>query len=122
LVVFSALDIHGENPDVDQLHHSGYNIYSLNGKLLKRVYNRIGTHIGDPATVPLAPGKYKITAAAAAFGAVTVPIVIQPGKATFVHLDGSELSTGTQTATSRLVRLPDGLIIGWEAEEDSPSK
>lgn len=98
--------------------HSGYKIYSLEGKALKYVDNRVHTFSGDPATVSLPPGKYKVVARAATFGMVTVAVVIEAGKTTFVHLDGSELASGQQGSASELVRLPDGLIIGWRAKEN----
>lgn len=117
-MVYSGLDIGGGESGYDQNHHSDYRIYSLDGKLLKYVSNKVSAITEDPATVSLPPGKYNAVAKAAAFGMVTVPIVIKAGKTTFVHLDGSELTGGQQTPTNDFVCLPDGLVIGWRAEEN----
>ena len=121
LVVYTAFDIHGGTTDIDQLYHSNYRIYSTDGKLLKHVYNKVRTYIEDPATVSLPAGKYQVEATAAAFGPVTVPVVIEPGKTTFVHLDGSEL-TGAQASAGNFVSLPDGLVIGWCAKDETETK
>jgi hypothetical protein len=121
LVVYSALDF-GMPGDAEMVsHHSGYQIYSADGRRFKYVNNRIGTYREDPATVSLPPGHYKIRARAAAFGSVTANVVVEAGKTTFIHLDGSELS-GAQTPTSRFVSLPDGLIIGWQAKDNGETK
>jgi hypothetical protein len=122
LVVYSALDF-GMPGDAERVsYHSGYQIYSAAGRRFKYVNNRVGTYIEDPVTVGLLPGLYKVRARAAAFGFVTTSVVIEAGMTTFIHLDGSELSSGTQTPASRLVRLPDGLIIGWQAKESGETK
>jgi hypothetical protein len=122
LVVYSALDF-GTPSDPERVsHHSDYQIYSADGRRFKYVNNRIGTYIEDPATVGLPPGLYKVRARAAAFGFVTTSVVIEAGKTTFIHLDGSELSSGIQTPASRIVRLPDGLIMGWQAKESREAK
>src|SRR6266536_5332327 len=104
LTVYSALDIGTPGEAENVSYHSGYKIYSLDGKMLKYVNNRVGlTYIEDPATVSLLPGRYNVVARAAAFGTVTVPVVIEAGKTTFVHLDGSELNSGRQTSASGFV-------------------
>jgi len=122
LAVYSALDT-GFSSDPDaSTHHSDYRIYSADGKQLKYVHNWVGTFIEDPAVVSLAPGRYNVVARAAASGTVTVPIVIEAGKTTSVHLDGSKLADGRKTSDSALVRLPDGWIVGWRAKENEELK
>ena len=122
LVVYSALDI-GTPGDSDYArYHSGYRIYSADGKSLRWVNNRVRTSSEDPEVVSLPPGRYRVLARAAAFGTVTVPVVIEAGKTTFVHLDGSELAGGGQTTAIGFVSLPDGLIIGWRAKDDAETK
>src|SRR6266498_3441944 len=123
LAVYSALDIGAPGEPDNVYYHSGYKIYSLDGKMLQYVNNRVGpTYVEDPATVSLSPGRYNVVARASAFGIVTVPVVIEAGKTTFVHLNGSELAVGRQTSTSGFVRLPDGLIVGWRAKENGEVK
>jgi len=118
LAVYSARDIGTPGAPEGVSYHSGYRIYALDGKELRYVDNRVHTSGGDPATVSLPPGRYKVVARAANDGIVTVPAVIEAGKTTIVHLDGSELPRGRETSASDFVRLPDGLIIGWRAKEN----
>jgi hypothetical protein len=94
-------------------------LFSEDGKRLKYVYNRVSTFNEAPELVTLSPGIYKVTAAASAFGTVTLPVLIEAGKTTSVHLDGSELSGWSRGAGSKFVSLPDGLVIGWRAKEDN---
>ena len=109
------------DPDAS-IHHSDYRIFSADGKQSKYVHNWVGTFIEDPAVVSLAPGRYIVAARAVASGTVTVPVIIEVGKTTSVHLDGSKLATGRKTSESDLVRLPDGWIVGWRAEENGEAK
>src|SRR5258706_9838587 len=103
LIVYSAVDA-GSTSDSDAYpHHSGYRIFFDDGKQLKYVNNWVATFSEDPATVGLAPGGYKVSARAMRFGTVTVPVVIEAGKTTAVHLDGSEISKGRRTAASNFV-------------------
>lgn len=113
--MYSASDLGAPGDPENVSYHSGYKIYSLDGKKVKHVSNKVGTYFEDPATVSLPPGEYKVLARATALGMVTVPVVIEAGKTTSVHLDGSELTGGRQISASDFVRLPGGLIIGWRA-------
>ena len=124
VAVYSALNIGNFTPgELEEVpYHSGYKIYSADGKVLKTVNNKVGSYVEDPPTVSLPPGHYTVVARASAFGIVTVPVVIEAGKTTFVHLNGSELTVGRQTATSEFVRLPDGLIVGWRAKQNEETK
>jgi hypothetical protein len=49
---------------------------------------------------------------------VTVPVVIEEGRTTVVHLDGSEVTGRRRNSSADFVRLPDGSIIGWRANDD----
>src|SRR6266436_4130989 len=121
LMVYSALDI-GIPGGRDYVHyHSGYRIYSVDGKPLKYIANRVGAS-EEPGVVSLPPGRYTIVARAAAFGTVTVPVVIEAGKTTSVHLDGSEPIGSSENSESRFVSLPDGLIIDWRAKDEGREK
>jgi hypothetical protein len=117
LSVFSAGDFGTPGDELAQ-YHSGYWLYAADGKRLKYINNRAGSQGREPARVSLPPGRYKVLARAAAFGIVTVPVVLEAGKTTFVHLDGSELTGASRTATAEFVSLPDGLIIGWRAKDE----
>ena len=121
LVVFSAEDFGTPGDDLAR-YYSGYSLLSEDGKKLKYISNRAGSSGREPASVRLPPGRYNVVARAAAFGTVTVPVLLQPGKTTFVHLDGSELTGASSISTADFVSLPDGLIIGWRAKDDTQEK
>ena len=99
-------------------YHSGYVLCTAEGKRLKYIANRAGPRGGEPVRISLPPGRYEVVARAAAFGTVRVPVVLEAGKTTFVHLDGSEL-TGASRSAAGFVTLPDGLIIGWRAKDEA---
>jgi hypothetical protein len=119
LVVYSASDTGGPGDPDGCIHHSDYRICSAEGKQFKYVNNWIGTFIQDPAVVSLPSGRYSVVARASADGTVTVPVIIEAGKTTSVHLDGSKPPDGRKGAESELVRLPDGRIVGWRARTDN---
>src|SRR5207249_1321638 len=113
LVVHSAFNP-GSTTDQDAYpHHSGYRIYFEDGKHLKSVNNWVATFSEEPAVVGLAPGRYKVVARATRFGTVTVPVVIEAGKTTAVHLDESQLPKRKDRASSDFVHLPNGFAVGW---------
>lgn len=123
LLVYSAIDP-GLSSDQDaSIHHSDYRIYLPDGKPLKRVTNWVGTFTEDPAVVGLAPGRYDIAARATGGGTIKVPVIIEAGKTTTVHLDGSKPPTGVrERPESDWVRLPNGFVIGWRGPIDSQPK
>jgi len=67
----------------------------------------------QPQTVRLGSGKYVIVAESSSYGRVHVPVVIELGQVTEIHLDGAWTPAPDRT----LVRLPDGEPIGWTALE-----
>ena len=121
-MVYSGLAMGTYSDNEGVLNHSDYWIYAADGKPLQWVRNRVSRQSEDPASVALPPGRYSFIARAAAFGAVKVPVVIEKGKTTFVHLDGSEPAGASAKATGPFVTLPDGLIVGWRAQDDSQEK
>jgi hypothetical protein len=52
---------------------------------------------------------------------VTVPVVIQQGKTTIVHLDKNWWQP-SKTDTNQLVFLPDGEAVGWSQLSKSSSE
>jgi hypothetical protein len=122
LLVYSALDLDNGNADIDLRSHSSYKIFGEDLKLVEKVYNQTGTHIADPRVISLLPGSYVVEARAAGIGYVQVPVVIEKGHRTVLHLDGSELSTANKASPTDVVTLPDGLIIGWKAQPPKPSQ
>jgi hypothetical protein len=115
LVVFSRLHgcTEGNNPTWYQ--HSDYNIYDLQGKLVKHVGNSIGRYEQAPLGVALPPGQYIVRSRAAGYLRIDVPVIIERGRTTRVHLDGDwKYPAGTEMR--ELVSLPNGSPVGWRAE------
>lgn len=95
--------------------HSGYLLYTAEGRLLQRVNNRKSFFSYDPATLELPVGRYRVTARAANFGFVSVPVVIQEGLTTVVDLNQDVLPRRL-AANGSWVRLPTGQAIGSRSE------
>ncbi len=114
LVVYSAWSCFDTYLTSD---HSGYTIYSNDGKRIKWVPNSIeGDWTVEPPTrVPLPPGTYKIKAEGGEYGWVIVPVVIKRGETTPVYLDGERHSIDSLASQDNSVRLPNGEIVGWAA-------
>src|SRR5439155_10513990 len=64
LAVYTALDIGTPGEPDHARYHSDYRIYSLDGRSLKYVRNRVATYSEDPVVVSLPPGRYKVVARA----------------------------------------------------------
>jgi len=114
LVVLSRLHgcTEGNNPTWYQ--HSDYNIYNLQGKLVKHVANAVGRYEQAPLGVALTPGNYIVRSRANDYLRVEVPVIIERGRTTRVHLDCDwKYPAGTQMR--ELVSLPDGNPVGWRA-------
>src|SRR5262249_11362338 len=116
LLVYSALNT-GANTDQNATtHHSDYSIELPDGQRFKYVNNSWSTFSADPQEVALAPGRYNVAARAINSGMVKVPVIIEAGKTTAVHLDGTKPATpSTEPPESDWVRLPNGLLVGWRA-------
>jgi hypothetical protein len=67
--------------------HVGYDINDESGKIVKFVPNHASDMDESPDQVKLPAGKYTVLAESAGSGLVTVPVVIEDGKTTIVHLD-----------------------------------
>lgn len=115
LVVFSAFDPTGVN-GMDRQAHTSYKILSEDGKLLQQVRNDPGTLAGGPTSVQLAAGSYDVVVRANGYGLVSVPVVIQGGKETIIHLDGGgSWPNREEMIRANAVQLPDGRVVGWRA-------
>jgi hypothetical protein len=116
LIVYSASEV------VDQAEsffptHSGYTIYLPDGQRLRKVDNRTGSFDQEPVTVTLPAGEYSLRARATNVGWVSVPVVIQAGRTTVVHLDGRRRASQGAASADHWVRLPDGQIVGSRADQ-----
>jgi hypothetical protein len=103
--------------------HTEYTIATPDDKVIERVANQAGPFSADPAKVHLPPGEYHVKALAERGGFVVVPVVIEAGKTTVVDLDGEALpqnavehADADADAAGEWVRLPDGHVVGWQAD------
>jgi hypothetical protein len=107
-------------PFLYDLAHSDYVIRTQEGNILKNVRNARNPADPDPALVALPPGRYKIEAEGEEAGGRTVrvdlPVLIEPGETTVVHLSGN-WKPRAQFTDADVVRLPDGQIAGWLARQ-----
>lgn len=111
LIVHSAWRRTGTD-DADHRIHSNYEILKENGTTFLNVRNYVTPMLEDPATVPLAPGKYIVKARVQRYGIVEIPVVIETRKVTALYLDDSTRPSSALKQTER-VELPDGRVIGW---------
>jgi len=112
LLVHSAREASMNAPE--QRFHSSYKILSADGALLQTVSNQ-GRNYRDPEPVSLPPGRYSVVARARNYGTLTVPVVIEAGKTTLVHLDSCNRPVSRDDPSTDFVRLPNGQFIGWKA-------
>ncbi len=117
LIVFSRLK--GQNDDDDQdgdnpvcIHHTDYNVYNLQGRVVKRVWNAAGHYETDPRVVNLPAGQYIVEAQAADYSMVHVTVAIEGGETTEVHLDG-QWAPPSHAGDLSLVTMPNGQSVGW---------
>ncbi len=89
LIVYSAFEVNADFNNEDPYRHeySSYRIFTGDGKFLQFVKNDNGTSLGNPINVSLPAGKYLVKAHANGRGTVTVPVIIENGRITAVHLE-----------------------------------
>jgi hypothetical protein len=117
LVVYSAVDPtpHFGARDPFRPVYSNYEIYSPDGRLLEKIHNNDDTMLQRPVGVGLPAGKYTVQARANGNGLVSVPVIIQAGQNTVLHLEGGANFGNRPASDTNVVRLPDGQIVGWRA-------
>jgi hypothetical protein len=67
----------------------------------------------QPSRIALPEGKYIVWARSDSAGMVSIPVVIKPGLQTNLYL---ERSNWKPTAKAKVVRLPNGVIIGYTSQ------
>ncbi len=117
LLVYSAWQGHGEGDNPCYYQHSDYYIYQTSGKLVRHVENIVGHYAQSPRLEFLPAGKYIVQARAKGYGNIwiKVPVVIQDGQTTWVHLDNGWM-VPAGTAKTELVSVPSGYPVGWRAD------
>ncbi len=121
LEVFTATEEYEWGQDVPFFPHRDYQLYTTDGKHLRRVWNSLTHEDETPAVVKLPAGNYIIRADAEFCGRVEIPVVIRPGELTRVVLQPGWKPTGG-FARSDLVQSPAGYFIGWRAGASQASK
>jgi hypothetical protein len=113
LTVYTATAWTTDDDGPSLLSYTNYQIDAADGTLFKEVPN--GQQ--EPTRVILPKGTYTVVAQSDTSGMVSVPVAIEAGKITVVHLereiDWKEASAGIRSAD--LVRLPNGQPIGFRA-------
>jgi hypothetical protein len=99
--------------------HTDYAIFTEDGTRFKHVRNSRSPNDEKPALVRLPPGSYTIQAEAEESGGITmtvvVPLVVEAGQITTVHLEPTWNRIGEPMDPTRVVQLADGRIIGCRA-------
>src|SRR5580698_2621656 len=90
LLVYSAPEVNADfnSRDPHRPQYSDYQILTADGKLQQQVHNSSGTILQRPKQVDLPVGKYRVVAEANGYGFVTVPVTIEGGRDTMLHLEG----------------------------------
>ena len=101
--------------------HTDYEIRDTSGKRVRFVPNHASNMDESPDQVTLPPGNYNVVAQSAWCGLVTVPVTIQQGKTTVVHLDGNYWHPPAASA-NQLVYLPNGEAVGWSVSSPASAK
>lgn len=94
--------------------HTGYRIYTESGKLLEYVPNHIDATGESPTLLQIPAGRYNVLARSEPYNRVIVPIAIQAGKTTEIHL-GAHWQAPANVPTNQFVYFPDGRPVGWKS-------
>jgi hypothetical protein len=94
--------------------HTDYSIYDLQGKPVKHVDNSTGHYAEVPERVALPAGRYFVKAQAKDYFWVKVPVTIERGRTTGVHLD-DKWKPPTDAPKTELVTTPKGNPVGWRS-------
>jgi hypothetical protein len=123
LKVYSATEEeHTVGNQTAYFKRSPYIIYSSDGREIKNVNdNNTSEFLPLPRAVELPPGNYRVKALeAVGFGEpVSVPVVIESGRTTEVHLNG-HWQPPSDAPKKVLVLAPAGFPIGWRANFQVP--
>jgi hypothetical protein len=91
-----------------------YNIYYPDGKLAEHVINSPAPYDANPATITLAPGDYVVKSPSREYMELKVPITVEAGKTTRVHLDARWKAS--EAPPTEVVSTPGGYPVGWRSE------
>jgi len=114
LKVFSATKTVPDGDSTYYYPHTGYRIFTESGRLLEYVPNHVDPVDESVTLVKIPAGKYKISARSEPYNMVVVPVLIQAGKTTEVHL-GAHWKAPANAFTNQIVYFPDGRPVGWKS-------
>ncbi len=114
LQVYSEPEEYSEQ-ELSYFPHTDYQLFTADGRHLRRVWNHSSHEDETPAVVSLLPGQYVVQAQAEFYGRVSVPVVIEPNRLTRVILQPG-WNPGANVVRSELVQIPQGYCVGWRAE------
>ncbi|MHB8523693.1 MAG: hypothetical protein ACYDH9_23465 [Limisphaerales bacterium] len=115
LIVYSDTDEKHLDKTTTFYVHTSYLIETSDGKRVRWVANHLGDMDEAPQRVPLPAGTYQVVARSEDYGRVYVPVAIEGGKTTEVHLADTWQPIEKPAEASQLVRFPNGYIVGWAA-------
>lgn len=117
---WGLVNVFEQNELLNEPAHTGYTIYTRDGKVLKYVRNAHYQNGDMPTPVALAAGSYTVEAEGINCDSsrvkVLMVVVIEPGQTTLAHLEGNWQPAIEPTATG-LAKLPCGRAIGWSASD-----
>jgi hypothetical protein len=111
LEVFSFLTLCSEGDDPIWFQHTDYYLCTPQNQVLKHVSNITGKYETAPRRLDLPGGNYIIKAQAKGYIWVEVPVIVEPGRTTRVHLDG-EWIPAANLPKAQIVNGPGG-PMGW---------
>lgn len=122
LLVFSALQTEATGSDSTYQRHADYWLRSRDAGWRRKVRNQGSGYSSKPVPTELPPGGYQLESPVVRqrllpqfdHDIAVVEVVIKRGLTTVVYLDGA-LPDGSVSTGSALVRLTNGVPIGWKA-------
>jgi hypothetical protein len=117
LIVYSATDAFDDG-GVLYYPHSSYAVYTIDGKLFKKVENHISRSDEIPEVVALPVGSYVIEARSEKDGDVFVRVVIKEGRRTTLDLDSGQKDTLTRSARAKDWRRLGGSAVAQGGDKD----
>jgi hypothetical protein len=112
LLVYTATQAGEDYIRGNFLQLTDYEIKNASGERFAFVANQDLRGGGSPDRVTLPAGTYDIVAESADYGLVTVPVVVQSGRTTAVHLD-SDAQLPKPYSPKPLVHFSDDEKVGW---------
>ena len=112
LEVYSALEGRSEGNNPAWYQPTGYDLCDAHGKPICHVNNTTGNYARSPRPLALPAGKYLVKAQGKADQWLEVPVWIEHGRTTRIHLaDGWK--PPPQTSPTQLVFAPPHDPVGW---------